>query len=381
MAIKPLVIAGEQLGVEIRPATIQKIIIMSLLAKQNGYTPVFLLEDRDVISKADKLTSWLFPSATPNPQGEFASRIFFDDINAKKLKQLPLKFGVISAESAAASAQMRKLYAEAIDPAALPHGLIGLDDIATLIAECAAQAGNIAEYGQRQLFAILQRLGVSNILFADLGAWEDELHASGALQALFSEPVRATLRELGCMPAGSREYWGLHLGGCHGRVHIATDDAASCLRCHQPVPAGEWQFLSLRAIPRMYAIASLGVDLFVTGGTSEYNDLVGQLFQALDQPMFPLIWKSGFDYHGPLQHTATTPATRQGKYTFLDALIASGHAAALQQQSNGAMGGDAAATRQQLLSSAYQSLSDSMHAQISAQGVHWAEAGAATCNA
>ncbi|WP_035058532.1 hypothetical protein [Andreprevotia chitinilytica] len=381
ISIQPLAIAGEQLGVEIRPATIQKIMIMSLLARERGFTPVFLLEDRDVISKADKLTSWLFPSMAPNTKGEFFSRVYFDGIKPNKLKQLPLKFGEISQETAGTSALIRKQYDGAMDTFDLPYGQIGLDDVAAIISECAAQASNIAEYGQRQLFAILKRLGLTNVIFADLGTWEDDMYASGALKELFTDPVRNKLHELGCIPGGSSEYWGVHEGQCHGRVYISADESATCLRCKQSLPPSEWRFFSLRAIPRMFAIASLGVDLFVTGGTSEYNDLVYRLFQSLDEPMFPLIWKSGFDYQGPFQQKSEAAASvaRQGKYTFLDAIIASSYATAVDEQrkNKDAIGAadQGIYARKNILSRAYQSLSDSMLAQIMEHGVHWAEEG------
>lgn len=379
--VQPLAIAGEQLGVEIRPATIQKVMLMSVLAKEKGFTPIFLLEDRDVISKADKLTSWLFPSTEPNTKGEFVSRVYFDGIKPNKSKQLPLKFGEISQEAASACASIRKQYDGTIDPLDLPYGQVGLDDVVTIVSECASQASNIAEYGQRQLFAILKRLGLTNVLFADLGLWEDDMYSSGALKELFTEQVRKKLHELSCIPGGSGEYWGVHEGQCNGRVYISENESATCLRCHQSLSQSEWRFFSLRAIPRMFAIASLGVDLFITGGTSEYNDLVSQLFQSLDKPMFPLMWKSGFDYQGPFQQKSETAASvaRQGKYTFLDAMVASSYVAAVhEQQENktaiGAANQDVDA-REKILSRGYQSLSDSMLAQISEKGVHWAEEG------
>jgi hypothetical protein len=183
-------------------------------------------------------------------------------------------------------------------------------------------ARSIAEFGQLQLADVARAMGFSNVMFANMGALEDYWFKTG-YEVLFSRYSLDALSAGGLVPPDAALYWGEHLGACHGRVKVARDGAATCLACKTELPRGTWGPLSLRAGPRMLALRSLGVDLFISGGTSPYNDDVRSFLHARNESYLPLAWQFELPYVGPHQRTNERVAekTAKGEYSFIDALV------------------------------------------------------------
>jgi hypothetical protein len=57
----PLALAAEQMGVELRPATIYKLMLLEQCGRR-GMRAVFMFEERDVASKDKRLRGWAIPS-------------------------------------------------------------------------------------------------------------------------------------------------------------------------------------------------------------------------------------------------------------------------------------------------------------------------------
>lgn len=320
----PLALAAEQMGVELRPATIYKLMILEQLGRR-GMRAVFMFEERDVASKDKRLRGWAMPSLANKPgSSDGVQRIspLGPTVTAKTLHNRPLAHVPITLDYAKAAATIVSLYRPLVER----NKWWALNKLVNEFMEfLAAQAGGattLAQLGQRQLAHVAARLGIQHVTFCNLSAVEDPLLATG-LEGLQSVLPLQQAVEAGLMPADAAPFWGRHSGACCGRVKVLPDLQASCLRCGETLAQDAWTPLSLRASIRMLALQKLGVDLFIAGGSSGYNAGIRDFQHRHGRPYVPLAWHAGLSYAGPAQLASPQIAaeTAAGGLSLIDAFI------------------------------------------------------------
>ena len=315
------VVAGEQLGVEVRPATIYKLAILDALGAR-GYAPLFLIEERDVASKSARLRSWALPKSDVGAATEpvFHASPLGGAGRKAPPKEIPLRSTPFDANFEQARLHIFQTYEAVLDGPMRGRVKRLADQLVERMRRF--PAGSLAEFGQHQIADVARSMGFDRVMFANMGALEDHWFASG-FEAIFSKYSLDALTAGGLVPPDAAVYWGEHRGTCHGRVKVLRDGRAACLSCKTDLDRGAWQPLSLRAGPRMLALRSLGIDLFIAGGTSPYNESVRRFLNARNETYLPIGWRFEPPYVGPHQRASerVREQTDAGEYSFLDAIV------------------------------------------------------------